>query len=43
MKAELKAMNCRINNAEKQISDMEESIMEITQPEQQIEGQMKIV
>ena len=31
MKAELKAMNSRINNAEERISDLEDRIMEITQ------------
>ena len=31
MKAELKAMNSRMNNAEERISDMQDIIMEITQ------------
>ena len=38
MKAELKAMNSRMNNAEE---DLEDRIMEITQLEQQKETQMK--
>ena len=38
MKAELKAMNSRMNNAEEDLEDM---IMEITQLEQQKETQMK--
>ena len=38
MKAELKAMNSRMNNAEE---DVEDRIMEITQLEQQKETQMK--
>ena len=33
-------MNSRLNNAE-QISDLEDRIIEITQPEQQTESQMK--
>ena len=37
-KAELKAMNSRMNNAEE---DLEDGIMEITQLEQQKETQMK--
>ena len=41
MKAELKAMNSRMNNAEEWISDLEDRIMEITQLEQQTETQMK--
>ena len=41
MKAELKAMNSRMNNSEEQISDQEDRIMEITQLEQQTETQMK--
>ena len=41
MKAELKAMNSRMNNAEEQISDLEDRIMKITQSEQQIERQIK--
>ena len=39
MKAELKAMNSRMNNAEEWISDLKDRIMEITQSEQQIEYQ----
>ena len=35
--AELKALNSRMNNAEEQISDMEDRIMEITQSGQQTE------
>ena len=31
MQAELKALKSRMNNAEKQISDLEDKIMEITQ------------
>ena len=34
-------MNRRLNNAEEQISDLEDRIMEITQSEQQTEGQVK--
>ena len=34
-------MNSRINNAEEQISDLEDRIMEITQSEEQTERQMK--
>ena len=41
MKAEPKAMNSRLNNAEKWVSDLEDRIMEITQTEQQTESQMK--
>ena len=40
-KAELKALNSRMNNAEEQISDLEDRIMEITQSGQQLERQMK--
>ena len=42
MQRELKAIKTRMNNAEEQISDMEDKIMEITQPGQQTENQMKI-
>ena len=35
MKAELKAMNSRMNNAEESISDLEDRKMEITQSGQQ--------
>ena len=40
MKAELKAMSSRMNNAEEWISDLEERIMYITQSEQQTESQI---
>ena len=43
MKAELKAMNSRINNAEEWISDLEDRIMEITLSEQQTENQMNFL
>jgi len=38
---ELKAIKTRMNNAEEQISDVENRIMEITQTGQQTENQMK--
>ncbi len=38
---ELKAVKTRMNNAEEQISDVEDRIMEITQMGQQTENQMK--
>ena len=41
MKDELKIMNSRMNNAEEQINDLEDSIMEITQSEQRAESQTK--
>ena len=41
MKAELKAVNSRMNNAEERISDLEDRLMEITQSKQQTESQMK--
>ena len=41
LKAELKAMNSRMNNAEVGISYLEDRIMEITQSKQQTESQMK--
>ena len=41
MKAELKAIHSRLNNAEERTSDLEDRIMEITQSEQQTERQMK--
>ena len=41
MKAELMAMNTRLNNAEEWINDLEDRIMEITQGEQHTESQMK--
>ena len=40
-KAELKALNSRMNNAEERISDLEDRIMETTQSGQQTESQMK--
>ena len=42
-KAELKAMNSRMNNAEEWITDLEDinRIKEITQSEEQTESQMK--
>ena len=43
MQTELKAVKSRMNNAEKQISDLEDRIMEITQSGQQTENQMKNV
>ena len=41
MKADLKAMNSRMNNAEERKSELEDRIMEINQLEQQTETQMK--
>ena len=41
IQTELKAMKSRMNNAEEQISDMEDKILEITQSGQQTESQMK--
>ena len=41
MQTELKALKNRINNAEEQISDLEDRIMEITQSGQQTENEMK--
>ena len=41
MKAELQALKRRMNNAEEQISDLEDRIMEITQSGQQRESQME--
>ena len=41
MKAELKALNSRMNNAKEQIRFLKDRIMEITQSEQYIESQMK--
>ena len=41
MLVELKALKSRMNNAEEQISDLEDRIMEITQSGQQTENQMK--
>ena len=35
MQTELKALKSRMNNAEERISDLEDRIMEITQPGQQ--------
>ena len=40
-KAKLKALNSRMNNAEEGISNLEDRIMEITQPQQQTKGQMR--
>ena len=40
-KAELKAVNNRMNNTEEWISDLKDRIMEITQSGQQIESQIK--
>ena len=40
MKSKLKAMNSRMNNAEECISDLEDTIMEITQSEQQTKSQI---
>ena len=41
MKAELKEMNSRMNNPEKQVSDLEDRIREITQSRQQADSQTK--
>ena len=41
MQTELKAIESWMNNAEEQISDVEDRIMEITQSGQQTESQMK--
>lgn len=41
MKAELKAMNSRLNNKEEQINDLQDRIMEIPQSEEQKERQIK--
>ena len=41
MKAELKVMNSRMNDAEERISDLEDRLMEITQSKQQTKKQMK--
>ena len=41
MQTELKALKSRMNNAEEQMSVLEDRIMEITQSEQQTENQMK--
>ena len=41
MKAELKGLNSKMNNAEEQISDLEDRITEITQSGQWTESQMK--
>ena len=43
MKAELKAMNGRMNNVEERISDLEDTIMEITQSGQHTESQIKAI
>lgn len=41
MKAELKAVNSKMNNAEERISDLEDRLMESTQSKEQTESQMK--
>ena len=41
MKAELKAMNSKLNNKEEQINDLQDRIMEIPQSEGQNERQIK--
>ena len=41
MKAKLKSMNSRMNNAEEQISDLEDRIMEIIQLEEQRKPNLK--
>ena len=41
MPTELKALKSRMNNAEEQISDLKDRIMEITQSGQQTKNQMK--
>ena len=41
MQTELKAIKSRMNNAEEQIGDLEDRIMEIKQSEQQTKNQMK--
>ena len=41
MQTELKELKSRMNNAEGQMSDLEERIMEITQSGQQTENKMK--
>ena len=41
MQTKLKALKSRMNNAEEQISDLKDRIMEITQSVQQTENQMK--
>ena len=41
MKAQLKAMNSRMNNTEERISNLEDRIIDITQSKQQTESQMK--
>ena len=41
IQTELRAVKIRMNNAEERISDVEDSIMEITQSGQQTEKQMK--
>ena len=41
MKAELKALNSRMNNAKEQIRFLKDRIREITQSEEQTESQMK--
>ena len=41
LQTELKLLKSRINNAEKWISDLEDRMMQITQPGQKIENQVK--
>ena len=41
MKVDIKALNSRMNNAEEQISDLEERIMEMTKSDQQTENEKK--
>ena len=41
MKAELKVVDSRMNNAQGWVRDLKDRIMEITQSEQQTESQMK--
>ena len=41
MQTELKTLKSRMNNAEEQISDLEDRIMEITESGQQTENQIK--
>ena len=41
MKAELKALNSRMNNAEERISDLEDRVMETTQSKQQTKSLIK--
>ena len=43
IQTELEAIKTRVNNAEKQIIDVEDRILEITQSGQQTENQMKAI